>query len=238
MYRPPDSIRAVDLSFATLWFLWEKVWAFLGPAGNFVQWLYNVNGRFHLSMRRAWFWVANSTARWDASFSLSPQDGQNNLGAILGILVDKLRHGSGFQILRETAEHKVVRTGGLILEISVVTGVLHIQISDQAVSFRDSKKIITGQLLPLVETVENTFQATEKHYSLTAKFPSKENPYLATLLRRIDRDLINTFNCTYNTGQATQRVIVSVNLDSVSVVAKSRESFRTESLKILALSGP
>lgn len=233
------SMCRVDLSWILSFVsLWKKVWAFLGPAGNALQWFYSVNGRFHLFIKRSWFWVTNATAHWNASFVIEPEDPTLSLPTVLEAVAKKLSVQPGFQIFRDHPENKVIRAGGVLFDLSCFTGVLHVQVADQSVSFRDSKEILQSQLLPIVEQIENAVGSARRQYSLTAHFRDKENPYLSVYLRRIDKDLINTFQCTYNPARESPGVTVSVNLENINIVAESREVFRTEALKVLALSGP
>lgn len=233
---PVDRIRTVDAS--TAWSLWKKLWGFLGPIGNGLQWIYNINAKFHLAVKRAWYWVTNATAHWNASFEFDVPEGDADLSQILSDISDTLSQQQGFQIIRDTRESKVIRARGIVFDLNCLTDVLHIQVNDQTVSFRESEKIITRQLLPIIERVEQLLPRAKKHYALTARFGAEENPYLSVYLRRLDRSLITSFQCSYNLDNKGDDVTVSVNLDSVNVVAESRESFREASLKLLALSRP
>jgi hypothetical protein len=71
-----DSMRSVDFTtLRAIWNAWSKVWGIVGPVGNGAQWLYNVNARFHLGIRRVWYWLSTRKTRrcpWkDAQFKSS-----------------------------------------------------------------------------------------------------------------------------------------------------------------------
>jgi hypothetical protein len=135
-------------------------------------------------------------------------------------------------------ENKVVRAGGIIFELSCSGGPITVQVSDQKVSFRESKRAIDEQLLPLLEVLEHSLPRAQRTYSLTARFGSSRNPYLSEYLKRIGSNEISTFQCTYIIDPGPSVVTVSVNLDSISVVTTSRASFQNASKKVLALSHP
>jgi hypothetical protein len=227
----------VDLStLQAFWSVWKKVWGVLGPAGNLLQWTYNINARFHLAIRRSWYWITNATAHWNASFDFGAPEAQIDLASVLNHVVVDLSSQQGFQVLRDTPESKIVRARGIVFDLSCHTGTLHVQVADQTVSYRDSQRIIGTQILPVVERIEQSLPAAKRRYALTAHFGSDENPYLSVYLRRIDKSLISTFECSYNLAE--EGVTVSVNLESINVIAESRESFREASAKLLALSRP
>ena len=230
-------MTSVDFSTVQVfWSVWKRAWAVLGPAGNLLQWTYNVNARFHLAIKRAWYWTTNATAHWNASFDFGVPDLGVDLASVLNHIVVDLSNQQGFQILRDTSESKIVRARGIVFDLTCHTGTLHVQVADQTVSYRDSQKIIGTQVLPIVERIEQALPGAKRRYALTAHFGSDENPYLSVYLRRIDKTLISSFQCSYNLAEGG--VTVSVNLESVNVVAESRESFREASAKLLALSHP
>lgn len=237
--RSIDTINYVDPSlFKAIYIVWSKVWGVLGPVGNGTQCLYNVNGRFHLMIRRAWYWLTNATAYWNASFAFETNEQQDSLPEVLTQIVRDLRGEPGFQVLRNSQESKIIRANGILFEFNINSDVLHVQISDQTVSFRESQKIINTQLMPIVERIEKAIPDAKKRYALTARFGADENPFLAVYLRRIDQKLITSFQCSYHLDVGQDEVTVSVNLDSVNLVADSRERFREASVKLLALSRP
>ena len=236
---PADRIRPVDFTtLRAIWNAWSKVWGIVGPLGNGAQWLYNVNARFHLGIRRAWYWLTNATAHWDASFEFEPADGHADLARILAQISDDLSRQPGFQVLRDTPQSKVIRANGIVFELNCQIEVLHIQVSDQTVSFRESQRIINSELMPIVERVEQAIPGARRKYGLTARFGADENPFLAVYLRRTEKQLITSFQCSYRLSMGQDDVLVSVNLDSVNLVAESRERFREASVKLLALSRP
>ena len=139
-------------------------------------------------------------------------------------------------MLRDTQESKIIRARGIVFDLSCYAGTLHVQVADQTVSYRESQKIIQEQLLPIIERIEHALPSARRRYALTAHFGTGDNPYLSIYLRRIDRSLISSFQCSYNLTPS--QITVSVNLESINVVAESRESFRDASVKVLSLSRP
>jgi len=224
---------------ATALEVWKVFWSLIGPAGTVLQWLFHTRENFFLFVKRLEYLLLNRTTWWNASFRFEvPEDEVDNLPALLSRLVDSLRRYSGFQVFVDSAENKTVRAGGVIFQLDCNAGYLHIQISDQQISFRDSRRLIECQLFPLLETIEDSFGQSPRWYSLTARFGSQKNPYLSTHLARVNDRLIISFEYRYNLSESPDAATVSVNTDSVSVTASSRQQFRIAALRILALSRP
>jgi len=222
-----------------LWKAWKAFWSVMGPLGTTAQWLFQTREGFFLFVKRTRYWLLNTTTWWSASFQFDlPEDHLGNLPSVLNKLVESLRDQDGFQVFRDLPESKTLRAGGIIFEFTCHTGFLHVQISDQKISFRDSRRLIESQLFPLLEKIETALGNCSRQYSLTAKFGPAKNPYLSTYLARVNKRLIIAFECAYNLGGSEDGAMVSIHKDSVSIVARSREQFRNASLRILALSSP
>jgi hypothetical protein len=216
---------------------WKALWSFLGPLGNLIQWVFQTKEGFYLFVKRQQFRLLNSTTWWSASFRFDvPEERLEQVPTLMTAAVASLADLEGFQIFRDLPENKTVRAGGIIFEFDCSGGYLHIQVSDQKISFRDSKRLIESQLFPLLERIETSLGQCTRQYSLTAKFGSKRNPYLSTHLARLNNRLIIAFQCAYNLGESGDMATVSIGVDSVSVIANSRERFRSASLRVLALS--
>jgi len=219
--------------------VWNGLWSVLGPVGNLLQWLFHSNENFYLFVKRQQFWLLNKTTWWNASFRFEvPEDKLETLPDLVASVASSLKDEESFEVFRDLAEHKTVRAGGIIFDFDGSADFFHVQISDQKISFRDSRRLIELQLFPLLEAIEESLGECERQYSLTAKFGSQENPYFSTYVRRLNNRLILSFDCKYRLGDSPGSAMVSVNMDSVSVIAGSREQFRFASLRVLGLSSP
>lgn len=236
---PPSLLATLFKLSSTLWSLWKGVWSLLGPLGTVVQWLFHTKENFYLFAKRQQFWLLNKTTWWSASFQFEvPSDKLDKLPGLVASVTKSLEGQDGFQVFRDLPEHKTVRSAGIIFDLDGSAEFLHIQISDQKISFRDSRRLIENQLFPLLETIESSVGDCHRQYSLTAKFDTHMNPYFSTYLARLDNRLILSFDCKYRLDNLPSSPLVSVNRDSISVVAGSREQFRLASLRVLALSSP
>ena len=236
---PDNMCGAVVDWLAWLWKAWKVFWSVLGPVGNTAQWLFGTRESFFLFVERTKYWLLNSTTWWNASFQFDlPEGSLETLPSLLSQLAESLRDQEGFRVFRDLPENKTVRAGGVVFEFDCHAGFLHVQISDQKISFRDSRRLIEFQLFPLLEKIESALGSCSRQYSLTAKFGSTRNPYLSTHLARVNKSLIIVFECSYNLGRSPDSAMVSIHKDSVSIVARSREQFRNASLRVLALSRP
>ena len=162
--------------------IWKGVWSVLGPAGNFLQWLFQTKQKFYLYIKRLQFWALNKTTWWSASFRFEvPKNKLETLPRLVESVAESLREQDGFEVFRDLPEHKTVRAGGVIFDVDGTTDFLHIQVSDQQISFRDSRRLIERHLFPLLESIENAIGECGRQYSLTAKFGTHQKPLLLHL---------------------------------------------------------
>ena len=194
---------------------------------------------FFLFIKRQQYWLLNKTTWWDATFRFDvAADRADQLPELISTVVESLKGEQGFELYRDYPENKIVKAGGVIFDLDCNLGPLNIQIADQQISFRDSRRLIDQQLFPILERIEKSLGDTPRHYSLRARFGRENNPYISRYLVRMSNRPIISFDCTYRIGKGEDSPLISIHKESVSVVAVTREQFRIAAKNVLALSNP
>lgn len=206
--------------------------------GNLWQFLYHKYEKYFLFSQKIQFWILNKTTYWNVSM-------QFRLGGDIDVkqkaiqdVFTFLKNREFVEIYKDLPNSKTLLMNGTVYKLSLDLNddVFSIQSTDQKVPYRDAIKIIENDLLKLIEILEKQVNLTSTNYSLVVKFKDITNPYLGLFLKRTGDKKIKVFNCVIDYADNNIKNSVSINLDSISVFAQSREEFRKLSRQYITLS--
>lgn len=203
---------------------------------NLLQWLYQRYEKVFMCLQRLKFYFSNRTTLWNLTFEFNLQnEGVEESRQAVEDAFHKIKSQDNFNVYTDLPNSKVVQVAGVIYKLFAEPGKSSVHVVDQRVPYRDSIRIIEKQLLPLVESVERAVRVISERYALIVKFDASRNPYLGVFLQRVKGKQIRSFQCLIVKGDRGQDS-VTIGLDTLSIVATSRESFRSLSRSYLALS--
>lgn len=206
--------------------------------GNLLQFLYHKYEKYYLFVQKLKFWILNKTTYWNLSMQFQLDDDTEAKQKVMHDVFSFLRSKEFVEVYRDLPHSKTLLMNGTVYKLSLdlSDNVFFIQSTDQKVPYRDAIKIIETDLLKLTEIVEKQAKLSACKYALVVKFKEISNPYLGLFLKRTKDKKIRVFNCVIDYSVDNNRNTVSIDLDSISVIAQSREEFRRLSRQYIALS--
>ena len=217
----------------------QIIFTLLGWALFILRWAYHKYDKLFLGFQYMKFYLLNLTTIWNVSFEFKLRE--ENSKAEAKILIEKAKNtllsGKDAKIFHDYEFDKTIMINGVCYQLNYSDFGVHFQINDQRLPFREAKKLLLQELLPLIEKLERNLSIMSEQYALTVKFGDRPNPYYGLFLQRLRGVDIKTFNCVFNIEQGNQENVVSVGKETLCIISGSREAFKSASLKYLSLSG-
>lgn len=196
----------------------------------------------YLKWVKSRFWVANMPATWELSARFEQFHDGSTVESVLTSIRKIVPDSS---ILAQSQTRIVVRTRRFVLEISepvVASNAseneenIALSVAPVTVGYRDSRRVLEHQLLPLVEAVRNDLGARMASYGLRVDLP-EQNPYLGLYFQSFKTIALQEFRVQFAlpTSAATK---VVVGKERVTVISDALEQFRQAIAAALAFRVP
>lgn len=209
--------------------------------------IYANSERFFLWVNQLRFRVMRETIRWNFTIDLSGFESSRPLEDVFETIV-----GANIQGTTVWANHsdlKIVNMPGYTLRLFMTSpspdipepiptaDILTLQLSNLELPFSRYRAKIDGEVFPLIERVVDALRPDDKKYSVKIGFQSP-NPYFGFFVRRLDVPKVLAFQCDIFESVAGREETVTIDKDSVTIVAGSLQAARMLSSKYVALSVP
>lgn len=201
---------------------------------NVGQYLLRRYESVNIALKKVWYFFFNSTTHWTANLQYEIDNPLRGKEA-LDLIKKHLTSHNNVQVYRDFDNNKAIHVDGVVYSLSCDDRALAIGIGDQRVGYRDARRILESEILILIESIERNSLLKHAQYSLQVKFGKTRNPYLVPMLKT--KASIDSFQCKINYDERDYKNSVSISLDSVLIVAQSKEMFRKLSLNYIVLSG-
>jgi len=205
--------------------------------------------RVYLLVQRVRYWITNQETVWRLSLDFQGNfDGERIRELVHGIVQENPEENS---LLRSAADHHVFRynrtvTVGLDLvrldvavpdEIGESDQTLAISILDQRVSYRGSKRMIEGVLVPFFERLWNELRPDHGKFSMNVAFEGP-NPFFGLYIEQMNLDQVREFTFVFTVPTANQGDYVRVEKTDMTLVSSTLDGFRRAAMTCLAFTPP
>jgi hypothetical protein len=199
----------------------------------------------YLRIRRARFWLLNTAATWDLSVRFSsrtPQDASELAAHAIqwGGANSSLISSTGGRSVARIMSRFVVEFHTPALSVdsaSPSNSEVNVAVSPVTVGYRDARRFLDNELLPLLDKLRELVSAERVSYSLRVQLP-EQNPYFGLFLKQLRSDVVADFRVNLEFPSRAGSSTVLVGKDRLTVTAPSLEAFRTASVAALAFKVP
>jgi len=224
-----------------------RTWLEIGLiAGGLLPVVVQQTPRLYLSYTKLKFHIRNSPTTWDLSFRFRPAASSVDLSAIGQQLLQAFPGGA---IIASTTNRLVVRVlRRYVLELALVPpGLEHPEemqqleleatIAPVTVGYRDSKRLLDRELLPLLNRLQSLAASTWSCYTLRVDLPDN-NPFFGVYLHQLNLSSIENFNIVFQVPFHDTQNRVLVAKERLTIVSESLDAFRLAILAALAFKVP
>lgn len=204
------------------------------------QYSYNHYERHRLAVNRLVFWLRNPESTWGmtATFDVAAR-------RAFETAVETIDHslGPSDRAVSRSANEAVWQIAGLTVKLASDTAsdpidgeqaVLRVEILRAPRAYRAWQPLISGPVSSLVERVDAAVHPAVRKYTVDIAFPG-ENPYFGLFINSVQQNAIARVQIDYFEQRATERDLVQVRGDRVTVVTDSLTAARESSLRFLTL---
>jgi hypothetical protein len=196
----------------------------------------------YLRWIKARFWAANTPATWELSARFQQFASDADVDSVAACVQ---RRSPQSTVLASTQGRTVIRLRRFVVDISepvVLSNAaqdepeIFIAIAPVTIGYRDSKRFLERELLPLIEAVRDDVGARWAAYALRVDLP-EQNPYVGLYLQSFRSAPIQEFRIQFALPATTATKIV-VAKERVTVMSDTIEQFRQAVSAALAFRVP
>ncbi len=205
--------------------------------------------RVYLFVQRLRYLITNRETVWRLSIEFQGTfNGERIRGLVHEIVQEDPKENS---LLRSAADHHVFRyrrtvTVGVDLirmdvavpdEVGELGQTLAISILDQKVSYRGSKRMIEGILVPFFERLRDELRPDHGKFSMNVPFEGP-NPFFGLYIEQMDLKQVREFTFVFSIPLANPGDYVRVEKTDMTLVSSSLDGFRRAAMTCLAFTPP
>ncbi len=205
--------------------------------------------RVYLTLQRLRYLVTNQETIWRLSLEFFGKFERDRVEALVREIVQE--DPSQNSLVQSSEDHHVFRyrrtfsveldlddaAVGLPEEAGESGQRLSITVMDQRVSYRSSKRMIEGTLVPFFERLWTEFKPDRGKYTMNVAFEGP-NPFFGLYIQQMSLDRVREFTFVFTVPTANAGDYVRVEKEDMTVVSSTLEGFRQAAMTCLAFSAP
>jgi hypothetical protein len=184
----------------------------------------------YLRWIKARFWAANTPATWELSARFQQFAAEASVDSVTACI---RRTSLQTSVLANTHGRVIIRLRRFVVEVSEAVDLsnaaqdereIFISVAPVTVGYRDSKRFLEYELLPLIESIRDDIGARWAAYGLRVDLP-EQNPYVGLYLQTFRSAPIQEFRIQFALP-ATAATKIVVAKERVTVMSDTIEQFR------------
>jgi len=196
----------------------------------------------YLRWIKARFWTANTSATWELTARFHEFGSAASAGSVASAIQSRSPQST---LLAKSDVRAVIRLRRFVVEVSEPVAYsnaaetqpeISVSVSPVTVGYRDSRRFLERDLLPLIEAVRDEIGARSAAYGLRVDLP-ENNPYVGLYLQSFTSAPIQEFRIQFALPPTTATKIV-VAKERVTVMSDTIEQFRQAVAAALAFRVP
>jgi hypothetical protein len=204
--------------------------------------------RLYLGLCKAAYAIKNTPATWEMSVQFKQVPANLSLESLSDQLIQW--GGNESALIAKTPNRVVVRLmRRFILELYMPVPTdnietenngfpeLALSMSPITVGYRDSKRFLDNELLPLVEKIQGELRSSWVSFGMRVDLPER-NPYYGFYLQQLKLDAIKDFKIEFVLPGHNEFSRVTVSKDRLTIVSDTIEGFRLAIAAALAFKVP
>jgi len=171
--------------------------------------------------------LSNRISVWSFIAEYKPKDSKKALTEVLEIIL----RSNQSELWQDTPTQKVIHTPIFTVRLYLSpTGtndtslserdILYCKLTDMHIPYRQSRRILMREILPLFEEIEQKLAVDSPIYEMRIAFEQGKNPYYGFFVKRVPNKMMRDFELEFDIPVRGENHAITVGKDNISIVAK------------------